>query len=139
MQKYKWKVLPADSSIQLRVRYMNIGLINASFKKFKGDMIAGAEFSEAIISFEIESKAIDTQDAQLNKTLCSEPFLFVEKFPNICFFSKSGCHKSSGGIQELTGDLFIKGHSKSLTLIVNYSNFRTKGSIQMVNCNRAQF
>jgi polyisoprenoid-binding protein YceI len=76
----------------------------------------GDDFENAKVSFTIDIDSIDTNQSQRDGHLKSAEFFDAEKYPEITFTSTS--FKSTGEDDEykLTGDLTIKGVTKSVTL-----------------------
>ncbi|MDN3548875.1 YceI family protein [Mucilaginibacter aquaedulcis] len=126
MKKYMWKVLMDRSSIQVKVRYMKIGLIIADFKKFTGAIHAGDHFKNPEIQFSIDAGSVNTHDKGIDKQICSGRFLSVKNYPQILFSAINGCIPSSGGILELTGNLSVKAITRPITLVVNSSVLRVE-------------
>jgi polyisoprenoid-binding protein YceI len=124
MKKYKWKVLADRSSIQVKVRYMKIGLIVAEFKKFHCEVDASDRFKNPEIHFSIDADSVNTHDREIDHKICSTRFLSVKKYPQILFSAIDGCAASPGGILELTGNLSVKAITQPITLVVNSSVLR---------------
>ena len=124
MKKYLWKIVLEESSIQVKIRYMRIGLIIANFSKFKGEVNAEDIFKNPVINVSVESESVKTQDVSIDKKICSDSFLCAEAHPFLQFSAISGCVESPGGILELTGNLSVKGITRPIIMIVNFSDVR---------------
>jgi len=113
----KWAVDPMHSEVQFKVKHLVISTVTGFFKSFEGSMeTEGDDFEDAKISFAIDIDSIDTNQSQRDGHLKSAEFFDAEKYPQITFNSTS--FKSTGEDDEykLTGDLTIKGVTKSVTL-----------------------
>jgi polyisoprenoid-binding protein YceI len=124
MKKYIWKVLVEKSSIQVKVKYMKIGIIIADFHVFGGKIYTDDQFENPEIKFFIAADSVDTQDREINEKICSQRFLAVNEYPQISFSANNGCVTSPGGIREITGNLSLKSVTQRLTMLVNYSDLR---------------
>jgi polyisoprenoid-binding protein YceI len=76
----------------------------------------GDNFEDAKISFAIDIDSIDTNQSQRDGHLKSAEFFDAEKHPQITFTSTSFKNTGEEDEYELTGDLTIKGVTKSVTL-----------------------
>lgn len=128
MKKNIWKVILEKSSIQIKIRYMGIGLIVAKFARFEVEIKAENLFKDAEIRVSIESKSVNTQDLSIDKKICSSPFLAANEYPYLLFSALNGCVESPGGILELTGALSVKGIVRPIVMIVNFSDVRKRDS-----------
>lgn len=124
MKKYSWNISNENSSIQFKVKYYKISNIIGSFLRFSGMIVADESFKDPEISVAIEANSIQTWDKNLNAIIRSDSYLDAEKFPDIIFTSSQGCQPSAGGIQELTGDLNIRGIIHPVTMIINFSEIK---------------
>jgi polyisoprenoid-binding protein YceI len=66
----------------------------------------------------VEAAKIDTNNAKRDEHLRGADFFNAEQFPNLTFKSKSS-KKISDSAYEVTGDLTIKGVTKSVTITMN--------------------
>lgn len=116
--KTLWKIDPAHSEIQFRVKHLVISTVTGNFKKFdatvetEGNSLEGAE-----IYFEAETSSVDTNNDQRNEHLRSDDFFNAEKFPKLTFKSTS-FEKTGDDRYQLTGDLTIRDITKSIILEV---------------------
>ena len=113
----KWVVDPMHSEVQFKVKHLVISTVTGFFKSFEGSMeTEGDGFDDAKINFAIDIDSIDTNQSQRDGHLKSPEFFDAEKYPQITFTSTS--FKSAGEEDEykLTGDLTVKGVTKSVTL-----------------------
>ena len=113
----KWVVDPMHSEVQFKVKHLVISSVTGFFKSFEGSMeTEGDGFEDAKISFAIDIDSIDTNQSQRDGHLKGADFFDAEKYPQITFTSTS--FKSAGEEDEykLTGDLTVKGVTKSVTL-----------------------
>jgi polyisoprenoid-binding protein YceI len=113
----KWAIDPMHSEVQFKVKHLVISTVTGFFRSFEGSMETdGDDFENAKIDFALNIDSIDTNQSQRDEHLKSADFFDVEKYPQITFTSTS--FKSTGEEDEykLTGDLTIKGVTRSVTL-----------------------
>ena len=113
----KWVIDPMHSEVQFKVKHLVISTVTGFFRSFEGSMETdGDNFEDAKISFAIDIDSIDTNQSQRDGHLKSADFFDAEKYPQITFSSTS--FKATGDEDEykLTGDLTVKGVTKSVTL-----------------------
>ena len=117
----QWKIDPAHSEINFKVKHLVVSTVRGKFKNF--DTIIEAEkddFSDAKIKFEADIKSIDTNNDQRNTHLKSPDFFDAEKYPKMTFVSKS-VKKISDNELQVKGDLTIRGIKKEISLDVIFN------------------
>lgn len=90
--------------------------VRGSFNEFTGQvLVPEAGLANAQVAVSIEVASIDTRNAQRDDHLRSGDFLGAPDFPQITFTSTRV--QATGDTQlEITGDLTIKGVTKSVTV-----------------------
>lgn len=114
--KTKWAIDPAHSEVTFKVKHLVISTVTGQFKSFKGTIESDSDnFEEASITFEADINSIDTGNEDRDNHLKSEDFFKADEFPKLTF--ESTRFKSAGDNEyEVTGDLTIRGTTKSITL-----------------------
>jgi len=116
--RYYWEIETKKFILDFKVPYYKIGLIRGRFLTVNGVVTADEFFEDPEITLYLPVKSISTMDQHLDDKLKSVDFLGSEEFPSIDFFSANGCLLRSGRIKELTGQLWIKGKIRPVTLVV---------------------
>ena len=117
--KATYNIDPAHSSAQFSVRHMMISNVRGGFGSVKGTVVYDSDNpGESIIDATIDATTINTLDAQRDAHLKSADFFDVEKFPTLNFKSTS-VRRTGDEELSVTGDLTIRGVTKSVTLAVN--------------------
>lgn len=113
-----WKIDPAHSSAEFKVKHMMISNVKGSIKGLTGDLQEHAtDSSLSSIEATLDVSTLSTGDAQRDGHLKSADFLDAEKYPTITF--KSTNVKSKGPEEyAVTGDLTIHGVTRPVTLAV---------------------
>jgi polyisoprenoid-binding protein YceI len=117
-QSNVWQLDPAHSSAQFAVRHMGISTVRGSFTKLSGS----AQYDPAAVKNDsvevtIETGSVDTRVEMRDNDLRSDHFFDVQKYPAMTF--RSTKIESLGADKlKITGDLTIRGVSKSVSLDV---------------------
>lgn len=115
-----WKIDPAHSDVQFKVKHLMITTVTGQFAKFDGTMQAAtSDFSDANISFEAEINSITTQNAQRDQHLLASDFFEVDKYPKLSFVSKE-VKKIDAENYKLIGDLTIRDNTRPVELNVEF-------------------
>lgn len=115
-----WKVDPAHSEVQFKVKHLMITTVTGYFRKF--DITAETEdedFTQAKkIEFTADAASIDTNSEQRDTHLRSADFFDAAKFGQVRYSGK--VLERSGEDYKLTGDLTIRGITKPVTVNVHF-------------------
>jgi polyisoprenoid-binding protein YceI len=116
----KWKIDPAHSEIQFKVKHLMITTVTGYFKKF--DLEVESETDDfnttTRIEFTADIDSIDTNNQQRDTHLKSADFFDAESHGQIRFVGKK--YEASGDEATLTGDLTIRGVTRPIKLKVEY-------------------
>jgi polyisoprenoid-binding protein YceI len=113
-----WNLDPAHSAAEFKVRHMMISNVKGKFSGLSGVLkLDESDYTRSSVEVSIPAASVRTADEGLNTHLLTEDFFHVEKFPALTF--KSTSIQSRGGHDyAVTGDLTIRGVTKSVTLDV---------------------
>lgn len=113
-----WKIDPAHSEIQFKVKHLMITTVTGYFKTF--DLVVETDtddFNTAKkIEFTADIDSIDTNNVQRDTHLKSADFFDAENHKQLKFVGKK--FESNGDEAILDGDLTIRGVTKPLTVKV---------------------
>lgn len=119
-QTAKWGFDKSHSSVNFTVDHMVVSEVVGSFNKFDGTILSDkADFTDMKIDFTIETASINTANEGRDKHLCSADFFDAATFPTITFKSTSVA-KISDKAYKVTGDLTMRGVTKTISLDVTY-------------------
>ncbi len=113
-----WKIDPAHSRAEFKIRHMMISNVKGSFSSLSGTLlenIADSSLSEIDASVDISS--LNTGDEQRDTHLKSADFFHQEQHPTMTFKSKT-VEKKGDEEYSVTGDLTIHGITKVVTFAV---------------------
>jgi polyisoprenoid-binding protein YceI len=107
---------PSHSRIGFVARHAMVTKVRGSFNDFDGALhLDGTDPSRSTAKVVIKGASIDTRNADRDGHLRSNDFLALEEHPEITFVSTAAKQLDDSTFQ-LTGDLTIKGVTKSLTI-----------------------
>jgi polyisoprenoid-binding protein YceI len=110
-----WKIDPAHSQAQFKVKHMMIANVKGEFTGINGAIeLNEAEYTKSKLKVSIDAATINTRDPQRDAHLKSADFFDVEKFPALTFQS-TDIEQISDDSFAVTGDLTIHGVTKSVT------------------------
>lgn len=116
----QWKVDPAHTEIQFRVKHLMITTVTGYFKTFDLKVETETEdfHSAKQIVFTADIDSIDTNNEQRDTHLRSSDFFHADEHPQLRFEGKK--YEASGDTARLHGDLTIRGVTKPVTVSVAY-------------------
>ena len=116
----KWKIDPAHSEIQFKVKHLMITTVTGYFRKFDLEVETETEDFNTTrrIEFTADIDSIDTNNEQRDTHLKSPDFFNAEEHGQLRFSGKK--YESSGDEAKLHGDLTIRGNTKPITLNVEF-------------------
>jgi polyisoprenoid-binding protein YceI len=113
-----WKLDPAHSGAEFKVKHMMISHVKGSLSGMSGVLTEhNTDASLSTIEASIGVATLDTRDAQRDTHLKSADFFEVEKYPTMTFKSTAVKRKGEGEFV-VTGDLTLHGVSKPVTFAV---------------------
>ena len=117
----KWKIDPAHSEINFRVKHLVVSTVRGHFDNFNATIETSKEdFSDAKIRFEADIKSINTNNEQRDTHLKSADFFDAENHPKMSFESTS-VKKISESYMQVKGNFTLRGVTKEITLDVNFN------------------
>jgi polyisoprenoid-binding protein YceI len=116
----KWAIDETHSEITFKVKHLVISTVTGKFKSFDASIEAeNDDFADASISFEADINSIDTGNEDRDAHLKSDDFFKADEHPKLTFQSTS-FKKTGDGEYKLTGDLTIRGNTKTVELDAEY-------------------
>jgi len=113
-----WRIDPAHSAAEFKVRHMMISYVKGKFSGLSGVLkLDESDYTRSVVEVSIPAASVSTVDENLDAHLKAADFFNVEKFPVLTF--KSTSIRSAGDRDyEVTGDLTIRGVTESVVLSV---------------------
>ncbi len=120
MAQSSYKVDPAHTSVNFKVKHSGITFVNGKFEKFDGGIIGDLNnIEQARVFFNVNTASINTSVPMRDDHLRSGDFFDVEKYPSMTFESTS-IQKDADNKYKLNGKLQIKDVTKDVTFDVKY-------------------
>ncbi len=116
-----WTIDAVHSDVSFSVRHMMVSKVKGRFGAFEGTIVTGEEPKDSSVSVSIDLSSIDTNNAQRDAHIKSADFFEVEAHPAMTFVSTKVT--GSGDEWTITGDLTIKGITKSVDLATEVGGF----------------
>jgi polyisoprenoid-binding protein YceI len=105
----------SHSTLGFVARHAMVTKVRGAFNEFEGTAtLDGENPSNSSAKITIQAKSIDTRNDQRDDHLRSNDFFAMDEFPEITFVSTGV--SADGDTYNLTGDLTVKGVTKSLTI-----------------------
>jgi polyisoprenoid-binding protein YceI len=121
MATTKWAIDPTHSEIGFKVKHMMFTNVSGKFGTYDATIVTDDDnFENASIEFSADINSIDTNNADRDNHLKSADFFDGDKHPKLTF-KASSFTKKDGHNYELTGDLSIKGVTKTVKFPVEFS------------------
>ncbi len=113
-----WKIDPAHSMAEFKVKHMMISNVKGQFSKVSGALFLDeSDLANSRVEASIEAASLHTRDEQRDTHLKSADFFHVEKFPTLHFKSK-GISIVRDGELSVEGDLTIRGVTREVRFAV---------------------
>ncbi|MES1204562.1 MAG: YceI family protein [Pseudomonadota bacterium] len=119
-----WEVDSGHSTAQFKVRHLMVSNVRGALGPVTGTVqIDEKDIARSRVTVSIDARGIDTREPKRDEHLRSADFLDVAQHPTITFRSTSvratSVRAGKAGALEVTGDLTIRGITKSVTLAVD--------------------
>ncbi len=109
-----WTLDPTHTEIGFTVRHL-MSKVRGKFETFEGTVTTGNDISDARVDVSVDLSSINTGTVDRDNHLRSSDFFDVDTNPTMTFTSTNVIEKDAGELV-VTGDLTIKGVTKSLQL-----------------------
>jgi polyisoprenoid-binding protein YceI len=113
-----WALDTTHTEIGFTVRHL-IGKVRGKFTGFEGAIVTADDITASTVNVSVDLSTIDTGTAGRDDHLRSADFFEVENHPTMTFVS-TGVEQKDDSNFVVTGDLTIKGVSKSVELATEF-------------------
>jgi polyisoprenoid-binding protein YceI len=120
MATTKWAIDSTHSEIGFKVKHMMFTNVSGKFESYDAAITTEDDnFENANIEFSADINSINTNNTDRDNHLKSGDFFDAENNPKLTF--KANSFTKDGEDYELTGDLSLRGVTKSVTLPAEFS------------------
>ena len=114
-----YKIEGSHTQSAFAVKHLMISTVRGEFGKTEGTVVLDpADLTKSSVQATIDATTVDTRDAKRDEHLRNADFFDVARFPRITFKSTK-VEKAGEGALKVTGDLTIKGVTRSVVLEVS--------------------
>jgi len=114
-----YQIDPRHSSAGFGVTHLMISTVRGEFHGVTGTVVVDdSDISKSTVNVTIDATTVDTREPDRDKHLKSEAFFDVAKYPTITFQSTK-IERNNDGSLKVTGDLTIRGVTKTAVLTAN--------------------
>jgi len=111
-----YQIDPRHSSANFAVTHLMISTVRGEFHGVTGTIVVDdANVANSSVNVTIDATSVDTREPDRDKHLKSDAFFDVAKYPSMTFKSTK-VEKNADGSLKITGDLTIRGTTKSVVL-----------------------
>jgi len=111
-----YQIDPRHSSAEFGVSHLMISTVRGEFHGVTGTVVVDEEnIANSSVDVTIDATTIDTREGDRDKHLKSDAFFDVSKYPTITFKSTK-VEKNADGNLKITGDLTIRGVTRTVVL-----------------------
>ena len=111
-----YQIDPRHSSAGFGVTHLMISTVRGEFHGVAGTVVVDdTDISKSSVNVTIDATSVDTREPDRDKHLKSEAFFDVARYPTITFQSTK-VERSGDGTLKVTGDLTIRGVTKTAVL-----------------------
>ena len=114
-----WTIDASHSEVGFSVRHLMVSKVKGNFERFEGTITIGDDPLDSSVQVEVDLSSINTRDEQRDGHLRSGDFFAVDTHPKMTFVSTKV--EPAGSDYRVTGDLTIKGTTKSVVLDLEFN------------------
>ena len=114
-----WQIDPAHTAAQFAVKHMMISTVRGEFKGVTGTITwDDSDVRKSSVNVTIDANTVNTGEPKRDGDLKSDHFFDVAEYPTLTFKSTK-VEQAGAGKLRVTGDLTIRGVTKSVVLDVD--------------------
>ncbi len=114
-----WVIDPTHSEVGFSVRHLMVSKVRGSFDTYSGTITIADDPTQSSVEAEVDMTSINTRDETRDGHLKSPDFFEVDAHPVMTFSSTKVT--GDGTDYQVTGDLTLKGNTKSVELDLEFN------------------
>jgi polyisoprenoid-binding protein YceI len=119
-----WTIDTSHSSVGFVARHAMVTKVRGTFNEYTGTATVGGSLADSRVEVEIDANSVDTRSPDRDAHLRTNDFFGTDEHAKITFVSTSVV-KTGDDSFDLTGDLTIKGTTKSVTIPFSFDGAAT--------------
>ena len=124
-----YQIDPRHSNAEFGVTHLMISTVRGEFHGVTGTIVVDDEnLANSSVNVTIDATTVDTREPDRDKHLKSDAFFDVAKYPTMAFKSTS-VEKNSDGTLKITGDLTIRGVTRTVDPELQRAESAHQGSL----------
>jgi polyisoprenoid-binding protein YceI len=120
-----WVLDPTHSEVTFSVKHLAISKVRGTFERFTATIVTAEDPAKSTVEASIEVASVNTNQKDRDNHLRTNDFFKADEFPNMTFASTSVV--LDGDDITVTGDLTLRGVTKSVTLKGEFGGIVTDG------------
>jgi polyisoprenoid-binding protein YceI len=120
-----WVLDPTHSEVTFSVKHLAISKVRGTFERFTATIVTAEDPAKSTVEASIEVASVNTNQKDRDNHLLTNDFFKADEFPNMTFASTSVV--LDGDDITVTGDLTLRGVTKSVTLKGEFGGIVTDG------------
>jgi polyisoprenoid-binding protein YceI len=113
-----YKIDGVHSFVLFKIGHFGVGQAYGQFRDIAGSFKVDPDPTKSSVEVTLKTDSVDTHEAKRDAHLKSPDFFNAAQFPTITFKSTAIAAPGADGWADMTGDLTIRGKTKSVTLQV---------------------
>ena len=109
----------SHSQLSFAVKHLGISTVRGTFDRYSGSLTVGADVGQTSVTIDAEMASVASGNAGRDEHLHGDHFFDVANHPTMTF--RSTAIAPAGDGYQLTGDLTIRGITKSVTLNAQFN------------------
>lgn len=119
-----WVIDPVHSTVSFTVRHLMVSKVRGTFETFSGEITIAEDALLSSVRTEIDMSSINTGNQSRDEDLRSSNYFEAGAHPKMTFVSTSV--RGGGTRYTVTGDLTVKGITRSVELEVEFNGVQPK-------------
>ena len=113
-----WKIDPAHTSVEFKIKHLMISWVKGTFTDVKGSVVFDeTEPGKSSVNVQVATASVDTGNKKRDDHLRSPDFFDVASYPVMSFASKQ-VTAANGVPTQINGELTLHGETRAVTLDV---------------------
>ena len=116
-----WTIDPGHADVGFIGRHFGLTKVRGRFTGVAGDVVVGENITDSTVTVIIDMASVNSGDTARDEHLRSDDLFDTAAFPTATFASTQVTEQGDSGV--VTGDLTIKGVTRSVDLAVDYLGY----------------